>query len=79
MTQPSVLVQPDKGQPATALHLVDREGFEAWLKDQPDRIRQAVRAQGFKGEGFQVAILPGEAGSDWSAVLGIADAARPGI
>lgn len=73
MTDASALLQPDKGQPAIALHLVDKKGFEAWLKTKSERIRQAVLAQGFKGDGYQLAILPGEQ-SDWSAVLGVADA-----
>src|SRR3954464_14579895 len=66
------LLQPDRGQPATALHLVDKKGFEAWLKAQPARARRAAEAQGFKGEGFQLAILPGER-DDWSAALGVAN------
>jgi leucyl aminopeptidase len=68
----ATLLQPDKGQPATALHLVDKKGFDAWLKAQPARVRQAVSAQGFRGEGYQLAILPEEQ-SDWSAVLGVSD------
>ena len=72
MTDLASLLQPDKGQAATALQLVDKEGFEAWLKAQPARARQAAEAQGFKGEGFQLAILPGER-DEWSAVLGVAD------
>jgi leucyl aminopeptidase len=71
MTDLAALLQPDKGQPATTLHLVDKKGFEDWLKEQPERVRQAVGAQGFKGEGFQIAILPGD--KDWSAVLGVAN------
>jgi leucyl aminopeptidase len=71
MTEVATLLQPDKGQPATALVLVDKKGFGAWLKAQPERVRQAVAAQGFKGEGYQLAILPGER-TDWSAVLGVA-------
>jgi leucyl aminopeptidase len=71
MTEVATLLQPDKGQPAVALHLVDKKGFDAWLKAQSARIRQAVSAQGFRGEGYQLAILPGEQ-SDWSAVLGVA-------
>jgi leucyl aminopeptidase len=72
MTEVAALLQPDKGQPATALHLVDRKSFDAWLKGQPARIRQAVLAQGFKGEGYQLAVLPGEK-AEWSAVLGVAN------
>ncbi|HEU0098373.1 MAG TPA: leucyl aminopeptidase family protein [Allosphingosinicella sp.] len=72
MNDLSNLLRPDKGQPATALHLVDKKGFDAWLKAQPARIRQSVSAQGFKGEGYQLAVLPGEQ-SEWSAVLGVAN------
>jgi leucyl aminopeptidase len=73
MTDLKALLKPDKGQSAIALHLVDKSGHEAWLKGQPARIRHALAAQGFKGEGFQLAILPGER-DDWSAVLGVANA-----
>ena len=72
MTDLAALLQPDRGQPATAIHLVDKKTFEPWLKAQPERARQAVQAQGFKGEGFQLAILP-EPGDKWSAVLGVAN------
>lgn len=71
------LLKPDRGEAATVLRLVDKQGFDNWLKAQPARIRQAVSAQGFRGEGFQLAILPG-AQSDWSAVLGVANAGELG-
>ena len=74
MTDRKALLQPDKGQPATALQLVDKKGFPAWLKAQPERVREAVEAHGFKGEGYQLAILPGEK-AEWSAALGVADVA----
>jgi leucyl aminopeptidase len=69
----SPLLQPDKGERATLLHLVDKKGFEAWLKRQPDRLRRALVAQAFKAEGYQLAILPGERADDWSAALGVAN------
>ncbi|HEX6375072.1 MAG TPA: leucyl aminopeptidase family protein [Allosphingosinicella sp.] len=72
MTDLSALLRPDKGQAATVLHLVDKKGFEAWLKAQPERVRQAVSAQGFRAEGYQLAILPGGK-ADWSALLGVAN------
>ena len=75
MTDPAALLQPDKGQPATTLALVDKAGLETWMKGQPERVRRAAEAQGFKGEGFQIAILPGER-DEWSAVLGVADAGK---
>src|ERR1700684_1164604 len=67
----SALLRPDKGQSATPLLLVDAAGFEAWLKRQSERARQAVPAQNFRGEGFQLAILPGERAESWSALLGV--------
>jgi leucyl aminopeptidase len=72
MTDLSTLLKADKGQSATPLILTDKKHFDDWLKGQPERVRQAVNAQGFKGEGYQLAILPGE-NANWSAVLGIAD------
>jgi leucyl aminopeptidase len=75
MADLSSLLQPDKGEPATLLRLVDKKGFEAWIKGQPARVRQAAAAQAFKAEGYQLAILPGERADDWSAALGVANAA----
>jgi leucyl aminopeptidase len=72
MADLKALLKSDSGQPATALQLVDKKGFEAWLKAQPARVRRAAEAQGFKGEGFQLAILPGER-DQWSAALGVAN------
>jgi leucyl aminopeptidase len=72
MTSRSDLLQPDKGQPAVPIHLVDGKSFDSWRAAQPDRVRQAAAAQGFKGEGYQLAILPGEK-AEWSVVLGVAD------
>ncbi|HYJ30734.1 MAG TPA: leucyl aminopeptidase family protein [Allosphingosinicella sp.] len=73
MTDISALLQADKGQPATAVQLVDKKTFPRWLKAQPERVRGAVGAQGFNGEGYQIAYVPGERG-EWSAVLGVANA-----
>jgi leucyl aminopeptidase len=74
MTSAFDLLHPDKGQPAANLDLVDKAGFEPWLKALPERARQALVAQGFRGEPFQLGIVPGERSDDWTAVLGVADA-----
>lgn len=79
MTDLKSLLVADKGQPATSLHLVDKKGFDAWIKAQPERTRLAVTAQGFKGEGHKLAILLGEKAGEWSAVLGVADAQSLGV
>ena len=72
MTDLAALLQPDRGQTATPLQLVDRKTFDNWLGSQPERSRQAAQAQGFKGDGYQLAILPGER-EGWSAALGVAN------
>ena len=72
MSEVAALLQPDRGQPAIALNLVDKKSHDAWVKGLPERQRQAALAQGFKGEGFQTAILP-EDRDGWSAVLGVAN------
>ena len=75
MTRLADLLKPDQGQPATDLQLVDKSTFDKWLQALPAPARQAAQAQGFKGEGFQLAILPGERDS-WSAALGVANVAE---
>ena len=72
MTDLAALLQADRGQAAIQLALVDKKGFDAWLKGEPERVRRSAQAQGFKGEGFQLAILPAER-DGWSAVLGVAN------
>ncbi|TFI57152.1 leucyl aminopeptidase family protein [Sphingomonas parva] len=77
MTDFQPLLLADKGEPATSIVLVDRNGYDAWLTSQPDRVRQAVQAQAFRGEENQIAILPGD-GAEWSAAAGVKDAAALG-
>jgi leucyl aminopeptidase len=72
MTDLAPLLLADKGQAATSILLVDKNGLEAWLKKQPERVRQAANAQGFKAEANQLAIIPGDK-ADWSALVGVPD------
>ncbi|MBC7986968.1 MAG: leucyl aminopeptidase family protein [Sphingomonadaceae bacterium] len=73
MTDYAALLQPDKGQLAHDLMLVNADGMDGWRKSASEAHREAARAQGFEGKGFQIAILPGEPGERWSALLGVAD------
>jgi len=66
----SALLQPDRGQPARSIHLIDSKGYEAWLAAQPPRSRAALAAHKFSASAFATAILPGDAPEDWS-VLGV--------
>jgi leucyl aminopeptidase len=71
MTDYANLLKADKGQSARSIHLIDADGFDAWLGGQPSHVRGAVSAQRFKGKAGEVAILPGEAGNDWLAIAGV--------
>jgi leucyl aminopeptidase len=70
------LLQADKGKPANSIHLVDQDGFPAWMQRQPGHVRTLIAAQNFTGKVNEVAILPGDRGSEWSAVGGVADAEK---
>ncbi|WP_341713657.1 leucyl aminopeptidase family protein [Erythrobacter sp.] len=65
------LIQPDKGQQATAIHLVNREGLAKWVKQLSSGQRAALEAQKFDGGAFQVGIVPD--GDNWFAVGGVAN------
>ena len=73
MTDKHDLIQPDRGQPATALHLVSKDGFADWAKRLNAGQRAALAAQKFEGAGYETAIVPD--GDGWFAVGGVANPA----
>jgi leucyl aminopeptidase len=74
MSKAPELIQPDRGQAATAIHLVDKQGFADWSKNLGTGQRAALAAQKFDGSGYQVGIVPD--GESWFAVGGVADPAK---
>ena len=74
MTDNQTLIQPDRGQAATAIHLVNKDGFAAWAQALSAPQRASLAAQKFEGGGFQVGIVPD--GDSWFAVGGVADPAK---
>lgn len=64
------LVQPDRNQSATLIHLIDKAGLEDWLKGCTPAQRAALAAQKFKGEAGAQAILPD--GDGFAVVAGVA-------
>jgi len=78
VTDYAALLRADEGQPARALYVVDKAGLEDWLAGQPQRVRAALNAQGFKAAANTLAVSPGDDPDDWSAVAGVADVARLG-
>ena len=75
MTEKTALIQPDRGQDAIPIHLVNKDGFDDWAKTLSGPQRAALKAQGFSGKGYQTAIVPDSdaAGAGWFAVGGVAN------
>ena len=73
MTDKDALLQPDKGQSATAIHLVAKAGLEPFVKALNAQQRAALAAQKFTGGALEQAILP--EGDGWFVVAGVADPA----
>ena len=77
MTDKHTLLQPDRGQKAAAIHLVDKAGFADWARALTKAQRAVLAAQKFDGSGYQVAIVPEgpDAETAWFAVGGVANPA----
>ena len=78
MTDFPSLIVPDRGQKARPIHLVDKAGFDAWLKKRPADDRRLLEALRFDGKAAHAfAILP--RGSDFEVVGAVkkADALSP--
>jgi len=71
MSDLNALIQPDRGQKAIAIHLVDKPGLEAFVKSLSAPQRAALAAQKFEAEGYSHAILPD--GDSWFVVSGVAN------
>ncbi len=78
MTDKHSLIQPDRGQQATPIHLVDKKGLGDFIKTLSAPQRAALAAQKFEGDSFAHAILPSVQadGDAWSVVAGVADPAK---
>ena len=71
MSKQTDLIQPDRGQDAIPIRLVNKDGFDQWAKKLSAGQRAALAAQKFDGGGYQVGIVPD--GDQWFAVGGVAD------
>src|SRR6056297_1762730 len=71
MTDIHDLIQPDRGQDAIAIHLVNADGFAAFAKGLSASQRASLAGQKFEGRGYQVGIVPD--GDGFFAVGGVAN------
>jgi leucyl aminopeptidase len=74
MSTSAELIQPDRGQAAIAIHLVNKDGFPDWVKRLTKGQQAALEAQKFDGSSYQVGIVPD--GDGWFAVGGVANPAE---
>ena len=69
MSNRHALIQPDRGQKATPIHLVDKGGLDALLRALNEGQRATIAAQKFEAAPGDVAIVPDGAG--WLALGGV--------
>jgi leucyl aminopeptidase len=69
---PETILQPDRGQTARMISVIDSTSFETWLTTQPANVRTFATVTGFKGNADSVMIVPGPKPDDWSPVIGVA-------
>ncbi|QIK79546.1 leucyl aminopeptidase family protein [Sphingomonas piscis] len=78
MTDFAPLLQPDRDQTATPIHLVDKAAFEEWAKGRPSEDRALLSAHRFDGkDAGAFVILPRPNGS-FEVVVAVKDAATLG-
>ena len=73
MTDFAALLRPDRDEPATAIHLLDKSLLPDWMKRSAGQRRTLVEASGFEGRAGQVLVLP-TAGDRFEVLAGVADA-----
>jgi leucyl aminopeptidase len=71
MSEAKALIRPDRGESAVSIHLVSKEGVEAFAKGLSAGQRAAIAAQKFEGTPAQTAIVPD--GDAWFALGGVAN------
>ncbi len=71
MSDFSELIQPDRGQKAIPVHLVNKSGLDDWAKGLSAGQRAALKAQKFEASANQLGIVPD--GDDWFAAVGVSD------
>ncbi|EZP81764.1 Leucyl aminopeptidase [Novosphingobium resinovorum] len=76
MSDKNALIQPDRGQQAVSIHLVDKDGLEKFTKGLTVPQRAVLEAARFDASAGEYVILP--EGDGWSVAAGVADAGTLG-
>jgi len=75
MTDFAALLRPDRDEPATPIHLLDKKLSTEWIKRFAGQRRALIDAAGFDGSAGQLLVLPGSAPDRIEVLVGTADAA----
>ncbi len=73
----SPLLQPDLGQPARTIQIIEKSAFDEWKAAQPASIRALADANRFSAAPGEMMILPSPAEDTWSVLAGMAKEAGP--
>jgi len=73
MSDKNALIQPDRGQKAVSIHLVEKDGLEKFLGGLSVPQRGAIAANRFTGGAGEHVVIPD--GDGWAVVAGVADSA----
>ena len=76
MTDFATMLQPDRGQAATIIRLVEPDGFDPWLRGQSERTRTSVAAQQLKPKAGRHAIIAGDSPADWFVIAVVGSIAK---
>jgi leucyl aminopeptidase len=69
MTDFASLLQPDRGEPARLIHVVDKDTFTLWARKQPSSRQSMLAAIRFDPtSAFQFALLPGKKEGEFDVV-----------
>jgi len=73
----SVLLRPDRGEPAHGLTLLPAGDPSGWLTRQPAPVHVVADMHRFAGKDGELLLIPGQGDAPWRAVAAVADPASP--
>jgi leucyl aminopeptidase len=73
------VIQPDNGQVATCIYVIDKNNYAAWASRQSAAILAVLKGHKFEGSAGDIAILPGEDGAGFGVAIGVADIEALGV
>nr|WP_294848369.1 leucyl aminopeptidase family protein [uncultured Sphingomonas sp.] len=77
MTDFASLLQPDRGQPARTVHLVDKDSFDGWLKRQNEGRRRLIEAARFDAKVAGASVTLPTDGNDVDIVAAVTSLSDP--